>query len=91
MVVQHAGSDEGLVERVFAMGRTYGGGRFYDNGVFKGKKAMLSLTMGGGEDIYVKGGWNGDLEGILRPIHRGILEFNGFEVLEPFSVFGPAE
>ena len=81
---------KGWVERVFAMGRTYGGGRFYDNGVFKGKKAMLSLTMGGGEDIYVKGGWNGDLEGILRPIHRGILEFNGFEVLEPFSVFGPA-
>lgn len=81
---------KGWVDRVFAMGRTYGGGRFYENGVFKGKKAMLSLTLGGDEELYVKDGWNGDLHGILRPIHRGVFEFNGFEVLEPFAVYGPA-
>ncbi|GAL09356.1 NAD(P)H oxidoreductase YRKL [Vibrio astriarenae] len=81
---------KGWVDRVFAMGRVYGGGRFYDDGIFKGKKAMLSVTMGGGEDLYIKGGWNGDLNGILRPIHRGMLEFTGFSVLEPFTVFGPA-
>lgn len=82
---------KGWVDRVFAMGRVYGGGRFYDKGIFKGKKAMLSVTMGGGEDLYVKGGWNGDLNGILRPIHRGMLEFTGFSVLAPFTVFGPAK
>jgi NAD(P)H dehydrogenase (quinone) len=81
---------KGWVDRVFAMGRTYGGGRFYENGVFKGKKAMLSVTTGGPEELYVKEGWNGDLDGILRPIHRGIFEFNGFEVLAPFTVYGPA-
>lgn len=81
---------KGWVDRVFAMGRVYGGGRFYENGVFKGKKAMLSVTMGGPQDLYVKDGWNGDLDAILRPIHRGVFEFTGFSVLEPQKVFGPA-
>ncbi|HDB1447891.1 TPA: NAD(P)H-dependent oxidoreductase [Vibrio cholerae] len=81
---------KGWVERVFVMGRVYGGGRFYEHGVFKGKKAMLSITTGGPEELYVKGGWNGDLDAILRPIHRGVFEFTGFSVLEPHKVFGPA-
>lgn len=81
---------KGWVDRVFAMGRTYGGGRFYENGVYKGKKAMISVTMGGPEEMYLRGGWNGDLDAILRPIHRGIFEFNGFSVLAPHKVFGPA-
>ncbi|WP_112481162.1 NAD(P)H-dependent oxidoreductase [Vibrio variabilis] len=81
---------KGWVDRVFAMGKVYGGGRFYDDGVFKGKRAMLSVTMGGPEDAYVKGGWNGDLDAILRPIHRGVLAFTGFSVLAPQRVFGPA-
>ncbi|MDK9757699.1 NAD(P)H-dependent oxidoreductase [Vibrio sp. D173a] len=81
---------KGWVDRVFAMGRTYGGGRFYENGVYKGKKAMVSVTIGGPEEAYVKDGWNGDLDAILRPIHRGVFEFNGFSVLRPHKVFGPA-
>jgi putative NADPH-quinone reductase len=31
---------KGWVDRVFAMGRTYGGERLYANGVFRGKRAM---------------------------------------------------
>ena len=38
---------EGWVDRVFAMGRTYGGGHIYETGVFRGKRALLSLTTGG--------------------------------------------
>ena len=38
---------KGWADRVFAMGRTYGGERFYENGVFKGKRALLSVTTGG--------------------------------------------
>ena len=80
---------KGWVDRVFAMGRTYGGGRIYQSGVFHGKRALLSLTTGGPEDAYKKGAFNGDIAGILRPIHRGILQFVGFEVLAPQIVFGP--
>jgi NAD(P)H dehydrogenase (quinone) len=81
---------KGWVDRVFAMGRVYGQGKLYENGVFKGKKALLSLTTGGGAEHYLPDGFNGDLHGILKPIHRGIFEFTGFSVLEPHVVYGPA-
>lgn len=80
---------KGWVDRVFAMGRTYGGERFYQNGVFKGKRALLSLTTGGPEPVYQKGGWNGDIHAIPRPIQRGILQFTGWEVLSPNIVYAP--
>src|SRR5262249_35173014 len=41
---------KGWVDRVFAMGRTYGGGRYYQSGFFRAKRALLSLTTGGSED-----------------------------------------
>ncbi len=80
---------KGWVDRVFAMGRTYGGDRFYENGVFKGKRAMLSVTTGGPLQAYEPGGFNGDIEAILRPIHRGMLRFTGWDVLPPQIVYGP--
>jgi putative NADPH-quinone reductase len=81
---------KGWVDRVFAMGRTYGQGKLYENGIFRGKRAMLSLTTGGYESDYLADGFQGDLAGILRPIHRGIFEFTGFTVLEAQTVYGPA-
>jgi NAD(P)H dehydrogenase (quinone) len=80
---------KGWVDRCFAMGRTYGGGRLYENGVFKGKRAMLSLTTGGPAEAYAKGGFNGDINAVLRPIHRGILNFTGFDVLAPHIIYAP--
>jgi NAD(P)H dehydrogenase (quinone) len=50
---------KGWVDRVLAMGRTYGGSRIYQSGVFRGKRALLSLTTGGPEDGYRKGAFNG--------------------------------
>lgn len=81
---------KGWVDRVFAMGRIYGGGRLYEKGILRGKRAMLSLTTGGPQATYTRGGMHGDLMGILRPIHRGILQFVGFDVLAPHVVYGPA-
>ena len=71
------------------MGRTYGHGNIYETGKFRGKRALLSLTTGGPEQAYCKGGFNGDIGGILRPIQRGILQFVGFDVLAPEIHFGP--
>lgn len=81
---------KGWVDRVFAMGRFYGNGHFYESGVFRGKHALLSVTTGGPEEAYLKGGFNGDIQAILRPIHRGILQFVGFDVLAPQIHYGPA-
>jgi putative NADPH-quinone reductase len=80
---------KGWVDRVFAMERFYGNSRCYEQGVFRNKKAMLSLTTGGSEDSYVKNGLHGDLNGILKPVHRGILQFVGFDVLGPQVVYAP--
>jgi putative NADPH-quinone reductase len=80
---------KGWVDRVFAMGRTYGGGKMYGTGVFGGKRALLSLTTGGPPSAYVKGGFQGDINAILRPIQRGMLQFVGFDVLAPQIIYGP--
>lgn len=81
---------KGWVDRVFAMGRFYGAGRLYEQGVFSGKKALLSLTTGGEEAAYSPGGFNGDIINMLKPIHRGIFRFTGWSVLHPHIVWGPA-
>jgi NAD(P)H dehydrogenase (quinone) len=80
---------KGWVDRVFAMGRFYDSGHIYSTGMFKGKKAMLSLTTGGAEDAYLDGGFHGEMAGILKPVHKGIFEFTGFSVLEQHVVYGP--
>ncbi|HSZ08116.1 MAG TPA: NAD(P)H-dependent oxidoreductase [Steroidobacteraceae bacterium] len=82
---------KGWVDRVFASGgRTYGGGKWYDRGVFAGKRAMCSVTIGGDSPIYSEHGLNGSIDSILFPIHHGILYFTGFTVIEPFLVHAAA-
>ena len=81
---------KGWVDRVFAFGRVYGRGHFYDKGRYRGKRALLSLTTGGAEPAYLGDGFNGDINGILRPIQRGMLEFVGFDVLKPQIAWAPA-
>ncbi|MBC8257859.1 MAG: NAD(P)H-dependent oxidoreductase [SAR324 cluster bacterium] len=82
---------KGWVDRTFVMGRVYGMGKIYDTGAFKGKRALLSLTTGGPEPAYNKGGFNGDIDSILKPIQRGMLKFTGFDVLSPHIVYGAAQ
>ena len=82
---------KGWVDRVFAMGFAYGGGKgVYDNGVFKDKKAMLCMTTGGPEIAYGPTGKNGELDKILFHIHHGMFYFTGMTVLEPFIGYSPA-
>jgi NAD(P)H dehydrogenase (quinone) len=78
------------VDRVFAAGLTYGGGRWYSSGVFRGKRAMLSLTTGGPPTIYSPRGLNGDIDTLLFPIQHGMLYFVGFDVLPPFVAWAVA-
>ncbi len=80
---------KGWVDRVFAVGRAYGGGRWFERGVFTGKRAMCSVTVGGPSAQYSRDGMYPPMDSVLYPIHRGILEFVGFTVLEPFIVFAP--
>ena len=81
---------KGWVERVFVMGRVYEVGRWYDRGVFAGKRAMLALTTGGPPGIYAEDGLNGPLDRILFPVQHGVLYFTGFTVVPPFVAWSPA-
>ncbi|WP_019868214.1 NAD(P)H-dependent oxidoreductase [Methylovulum miyakonense] len=79
---------KGWVDRVFAVGRVYGGGRYFNQGMMHGKRAMCSITIGGAYEVYSSRGVYADIAEILFPLHRGIFGFTGFEVLESFVVYG---
>lgn len=79
---------KGWIDRVFAFGAAYDFGRTWENGVFVGKRAMLSLTASAPAAAFMPDGRNGDMERVLWPIHAGVLALCGFSVLPPFIVHG---
>ena len=86
---------KGWFDRVFAHGLAYGykgrGNRYrYGDGAFKGKRALLCVSVGGPEQDYAPRGINGPLEQLLFPITHGSLFFAGFDVLPTFAVYGAA-
>jgi NAD(P)H dehydrogenase (quinone) len=81
---------KGWIDRVFAVGRVYGGGRWFNGGFLTTKRAMCSVTLGALEPVYSDQGVYGPVNAILYPIHRGIFEFTGLTVIEPFVVYGPS-
>jgi NAD(P)H dehydrogenase (quinone) len=83
---------KGWIDRTFAMGRVYGGGRFYENGLGARReaRALVLMTTGGGAEAVSGRGVNPSLRTILAPIQHGVLWFNGFGPLEPFVVWHPA-
>ena len=81
---------KGWVDRVFAMGRVYGMGKWYDGGAFRGKRAMVAMTTGGPETMYSEGGLNPPMDALLLPIEHGVFAFNGYATLPSYIVWGPA-
>lgn len=86
---------KGWVDRVWAYGLAYGyqgaGNRFrYGDGAFKGKRALLSVTVGGPAVEYSPRGINGPLEQLLFPITHGTLFFPGMDVLPTHAIYGTA-
>ncbi|WP_414158327.1 NAD(P)H-dependent oxidoreductase [Pseudomonas sp. BNK-45] len=75
---------KGWIDRVLVSGVCYGGKRFYDQGGLAGKKALVTLTLGGREHMFGEGAIHGPLQDMLRPLLRGTLAYVGCEVLEPF-------
>src|SRR5258708_7662652 len=60
---------KGWVDRVFALGPVYGGGRRYENGMLAGRRAMCALTTGGPPESYGPAGRNGDIDMLLYPVN----------------------
>ncbi|MCW5661667.1 MAG: NAD(P)H-dependent oxidoreductase [Burkholderiaceae bacterium] len=80
---------KGWIDRVFAVGVAYGGGRYFGGGVMRGKRALCIVCTGGLADAYSGAGHYAPIEAVLYPIQRGVFEFTGFEALPPFVAYGP--
>ena len=78
---------KGWFDRVLISGVCYGGKRFYDQGGLKGKRALLSVTLGGREHMLSPGGIHGDICEMLKPILRGTLAYTGMTVLPPYIAY----
>lgn len=77
---------KGWLERIMALGYTYGAGRMFNRGGMAGKRAMLSFTTHGQESAYGDDGWHGPIGNTVTPLHQG-LRFVGFDVLQPFVAY----
>lgn len=87
---------KGWFDRVFTYHFAYGVGEHSDTrygerfgeGTLAGRKALLSVTVGGRESHYAARGINGPIDDLLFPIQHGILYYPGIEVLPPFVLYG---
>ncbi len=78
---------KGWFDRVFAYGAVYASQRRFETGHFKGKRAMLSVTVGTSAETYAHDGRSGDIDLLLWPVNFS-LAYVGFEVLSPFIAYG---
>jgi NAD(P)H dehydrogenase (quinone) len=81
---------KGWIDRVFVRGTFYGAGRTFERGGMQGKRAMLSLTTGGLPPMFSETGRFGGLYPLMFHLNYGSLRFVGYDVLDPFVVYGPA-
>ncbi|AOS81114.1 MULTISPECIES: NAD(P)H-dependent oxidoreductase [Hydrogenophaga] len=76
---------KGWIDRVFANGTVYGaGGKRFDQGGLKGRKAMLSFTTGCFPEMMESDGLLGQRDVILWHLHHGTFGYSGLQVLQPF-------
>ena len=75
---------KGWIDRVMISGVFYGGKRIYDRGGMRGKRALVSLTLGGREHMFGPEAIHGEIHTLLRPLLQGSLAYCGFAVLPPF-------
>ena len=79
---------KGWIDRVLVSGICYGGKRFYDQGGLSGKKALVTVTLGGREHMFGEEAIHGPLEDMLRPLLRGTLAYVGLGVQPPTPSWG---
>ncbi|RUR37927.1 NAD(P)H-dependent oxidoreductase [Vreelandella populi] len=78
---------KGWFDRVLVYGGRYTSRMRYDQGYFKGKRTMLSVTAGSPEAAFQPFGRAGNMVAWLWPIHSS-LYYVGFDVLAPQVSYG---
>lgn len=78
---------KGWMDRVFVYGGIYNSRQRHEDGVMKGKKALLTVTAGASANACAYNGRDGDMRLMLwPPLHS--LHYIGYSVLEPYLIHG---
>lgn len=76
---------KGWFDRVLAMGVAWDGGKIYEDGLLRGKQAMIIGSAGGPAEFYQSSGRHrANINQILHPINHGTFAFCGMNVHESF-------
>ena len=78
---------KGWFDRVMAYGFAYADGKRFDLGYFRGRRALIGLCTGGTPERFSDDGTYGDIQRVLYPVRRCMLEYVGLEVLPPFVAY----
>lgn len=78
---------KGWMDRVFIYGDVYTAEQRFENGRFKGKRAILSTTVGTSAATYEHNGRSGDIDLLCWPVNFS-LAYVGYTVLAPFVAYG---
>lgn len=82
---------KGWADRVLANGFAYDEQHMFENGLLRGKRAMLSFTTGGtAAELMADRKHTGTVDEFMRPFSGGVLKFTGMQVLPPFISYAPA-
>lgn len=75
---------KGWFDRILVSGAVYGGKRFYNHGGLRGKRALVSVTLGGQAHMFQKDGIHGPLNEMIKHVLQGTLAYTGMDVHAPF-------
>ena len=79
---------KGWFDRVLTMGFAWDAGKIYEDGLLRGKRALLVGVAGGPEEYYQPlGRHKATLRQVMHPIFHGTFAFCGMDVLDPFFVY----
>lgn len=78
---------KGWFDRVFAMGFAWDSAKIFEDGLMRGKQAMIIAGAGGPHEFFSpEGRYKGSTNQLLHYWHQGVFAFCGFDVHEPFMV-----
>ncbi|MDT9592839.1 NAD(P)H-dependent oxidoreductase [Nocardioides zeae] len=78
---------KGWFDRVLAYGFAYEDGRRYDSGMLTGRHGLLGVSTGGTRRRFSAGDAYGDIEQVLWPTQRCMVEYLGLAAAPPFVAY----
>lgn len=78
---------KGWCDRVLSYGFAYVDGTRFDTGLFRGRRAMLSITTGGTVERFSDAGVYGEMHRVIYQVQRLTLQYLGYTVEEPFVAY----